>query len=395
MQPGAWVACGVVLALVGCGTPSGSGPGPLAPGGAGGHEVTPSPFALTGVADGFPFLTDIQPVPGQPSILAVSTNGGVLSWVSLADGSRADVLQIPEIDDPREGILGFAFHPKFPADRRVFVHYMVGSPNGDVSRISSFDVSAGTPLGTAADEKILVELEWPLPDHDGGALAFGPDGMLYAAFGDGGHGLTPTSKSQDPLDLWGKMVRLDVDRTSGALPYAIPSDNPFAGRAGIRHEIFALGFRNPWRFSFTPDGTLVVADVGADAWEELNLARGGENFGWNVMEGDACYPPGSTCPTAGMTKPHFKYAHGKGACIVGGHVYQGARLPALRGLYVFADYERGTVWALDLAGAGPPRVVGESGRHLVAIARDSAGELYFGDIISGEILRLDGVDPAP
>ena len=386
MRPAAW-AFGVVFALVGCGTTPGNGRGD--------PEETPSPFALTRVADGFPLLTDIQPVPGHSSFLAVSINGGVLSWVSLADGSRAEVLRIPEVDEPREGILGFAFHPEFPADPRVFLHYMLSFPTGDVTRISSFDVSAGTPLGTAAGEKVLLELEGPLPDHDGGALAFGPDGMLYAAFGDGGYGLTPTSKSQDPLELWGKMVRLDVDRTAGALPYAIPFDNPFVGRAGVRQEVFALGLRNPWRFSFAPNGTLVIADVGADAWEELNFARGGENFGWSVMEGDACYPPGSTCSTAGMTEPHFKYAHGKNACIVGGHVYQGARLPALRGMYVFADYERGTVWALDLASAGPPRIVGESGRHLVAIARDSTGELYFGDILSGEILRLDGVDPAP
>jgi len=395
MRAAAWMAACAVIALSSCGRSTGVGGAPLSPGGTGGDVTTPSPFALTVVADGFPLLTDVQPVPGQPSFLAVAINGGVLSWVSIDDGSRGEVLRIPEIDESKEGILGFAFHPRFPADDRVFVHYTLSEPTGDVTRILSFRVSPGTPLGQARDEKDLLELHGALPNHNGGALVFGPDGMLYAAFGDGGTDVAPTAMSQDPLELWGKVVRVDVDRSSGALAYGIPADNPFASRAGVRPEIFALGLRNPWRLSIAPDGALVIADVGADAWEELNVARGGENFGWNTMEGDGCYPAGTACASTGMTVPLHQYEHGQAACITGGHVYQGAALPALRGLYVFADYERGTMWAMDLAGDAPPRIVGESGRHLVTIALDAAGELYVGDIFSGEILRLDGIDAAP
>jgi len=359
--------------------------------------VTPSTFALTVVADGFPLLTDVQPVPGQPSHLAVSVNGGTISWVSMDDGSRGEILRIPEIDESKEGILGFAFHPGFPGDDRIFVHYSVSESSLDLTRISSFHVSPGIPLGVADDETVVLQLDGALPNHNGGAIAFGPDGMLYAAFGDGGTDAAPTALSQDPLELWGKAVRLDIDRTTGTSAYGIPPGNPFVGRADHREEIFALGLRNPWRMSFAPDGALLIGDVGADGWEELDVARGGENFGWNEMEGAACWPLGAACNDAGMTPPLHAYEHGDAACITAGHVYQGSALPALDGLYVFADYERGTIWAFDLEGSAPPRVLLESERHLVTIARDEAGELYVGDIISGEILRLSakGAVPAP
>ena len=387
----------------GSGSGSGAGPGNGTAGnggtgGSGGALPTPGPLTLTVVASGFPWLTDLQFLPGDESILVVTDNGGAARWVSLDDGRTGTILDLPAIDETREGLLGLAFHPAFPADRRIFVHYaLAGATAGeDVVRISSFALGDGDPVGPAQGEEVLLELAAPLPNHNGGQVAFGPDGYLWASFGDGGTVEAPRATGGDPGTLWGKLVRIDVDRREGGKPYGIPADNPFVTDPAVLPEIWALGLRNPWRFSFDDAGRPIVADVGAASWEEISIVRAGENHGWITMEGTDCFPPGSTCETDGLVPPTFAYAHEDdgGACVTGGFVYGGDRLPALRGLYVFADFERGTIDAVDLERPSHPRRLGTApGRQLVAFARDAAGELYLGDLASGEILRLDGIDP--
>ena len=241
---------------------------------------------------------------------------------------------------------------------------------------------------------ILLELEAPLPNHNGGQVAFGKDGYLWASFGDGGTVEAPRATSQAPDTLWGKLVRIDVDGRDGAKPYAIPADNPFVADPSILPEIWALGLRNPWRFSFDEKGLPIVADVGTDRWEEISLVRAGENHGWNSMEGRDCFPAESSCDAGSYSLPSHAYRHDgvNDFSITGGFLYLGQRIPALHGRYLFADFERGTISSIDLRTEVESILHLETERMFVAFARDAAGELHIGDFASGEIFRLDPAD---
>jgi glucose/arabinose dehydrogenase len=251
-----------------------------------------------------------------------------------------------------EGFLGLAFHPKFRENGEFFVYYTNKAPKHQ-NVIARYRVSKDDPSkADPASEEILLVLDKPFWNHDGGTLAFGPDGYLYIAVGDGGLANDPFGNGQKLSTLLGKILRIDVDRKDEGLAYAVPKDNPFVGRSGARPEIWAYGLRNVWRLAFDPKtGLLWAGDVGQDVWEEIDLIEKGGNYGWNVRE--ATHPfvakggkPSNAKKPAGMIDPIFEYHHDVGKSITGGSVYRGKKIPELVGAYLYADYVSGKLWAL-------------------------------------------------
>ena len=268
-----------------------------------------------------------------------------------------------------KGLLGFAFSPDFARTGVFFLDYTRGGPLR--TEIASF-TSSGT-VADRASEVVILEIAQPFDNHNGGQLAFGPDGYLYIGMGDGGSGGDPMRNGQNKNVLLAKLLRIDVsDRTT----YRVPADNPFAAGGG-RGEIWAYGLRNPWRFSFdAATGTLWLADVGQDAWEEVDLVSRGANFGWNIMEGTHCYNA-SSCSTAGLTLPVFEYGHSLGCSVTGGFVDRGAT-PELNGIYVLGDYCSGRLWGLRYANGAvtASAQIGTAGFSIGSFAQDRAGEVY-------------------
>ncbi len=292
------------------------------------------------------------------------------------------------------GLLGLAFHPRFAQNGRLFVDYTRAGDGATV--ISELQAAADHQSADPASERVLLTIAQPFANHNGGQLAFGPDGYLYIGMGDGGSGGDPFGNAQNLGVLLGKILRIDVDQRDGEQPYAVPPDNPFApqgARAGEgAPEIWAYGLRNPWRFSFDPrGGDLYIGDVGQGEYEEIDRqpgdSAGGENYGWNVMEGRHCYQDG--CDQAGYVKPIAEYTHDVGCSVTGGYVYRGSLYPELAGVYVFADYCSGTVFTLQVdEGTITPKPVLDSGLQVSSFGTDATGELYLADISGGGIYRV-------
>jgi glucose/arabinose dehydrogenase len=313
---------------------------------------------------------------------------------TLRDDPFVDLTSRIEAGGER-GLLGLAFHPDFAHNRRLFVHY---SRAGDGATVVS-ELRAAADLETAdpSSERVLLTVAQPFANHNGGQLAFGPDGYLYIGLGDGGSAGDPFGNAQNRNVLLGKILRIDVDAApQGERAYAVPRDNPFGPDgadpgAGLP-EIWAFGLRNPWRFSFDPDsGDLFIGDVGQGSWEEIDRqpvdSTGGENYGWNAMEGRHCYQ--ADCDQDRYVKPTADYGHDQGCSVTGGYVYRGAAQPTLRGVYVFADYCSGLVFTLqaDLSTNAPKRVL-DSDLGISAFGTDEGGELYLADINGGGIYRV-------
>jgi glucose/arabinose dehydrogenase len=284
------------------------------------------------------------------------------------------------------GLVGFDFHPRFAETGHVYLSY--AAPGGPVvtSRIARFTSTDGGLTFDATTATTILDIEQTHPGriHLNADLRFGPGGHLYAGFGDGGPQGDPEGHAQRLDSLRGKILRIGVD---GAEPYAIPSDNPFVGVAE-REEIFALGLRNPWRFSFDRlTGDLWVGDVGAGDREEIDIVRPGANLGWPLLEGRQCVEP-MTCDAGGpFVEPIAEYPHGAaGASVTGGFVYRGRALPALAGHYVFGDFMTGEIFAVNSDGA--LMVVARTGRRLVSFAEDSSEEILAVDFASGRIFRV-------
>ncbi len=287
------------------------------------------------------------------------------------------------------GLLGLAFHPDYASNGQFYLNYTDLAGDTVVSR---WQVSGNADVADAGSEAVLLSVDQPFSNHNGGQLAFGPDGYLYIGLGDGGSGGDPQDNGQNRLTPLGKMLRIDVD--SGAL-YAIPDSNPFAFEDFTLDEIWALGLRNPFRYSFDRlTGDLYIADVGQDAIEEVNRqpanSNGGENYGWRLMEGSNCFNPGSNCNDGSLTLPIVQYSHGQGRCsITGGYVYRGERLTQLQGDYLYGDFCSGEIFlATQDASGWSQQVLLDTSMQISTFGEDEQGELYVASI-AGQVARLE------
>jgi len=340
----------------------------------------------------------------KPGIIRVfdATNPNVATTQVFLD-IRSRVVQLGQCEC---GLLGLAFHPDFPANRRVYINY--NDPQFR-SITSEFMTPDGGLTLDPASERILLTVNKPADNHNGGQLHFGPDGFLYLGLGDGGGGGDPQENAQNPMRLLGKMLRIDVNSQPGGQPYGIPADNMFPANprcnvngSGAQNcpEIYALGLRNPWRWSFDRQtGTQWVADVGQGSWEEINILTRGGNYGWDNREGAHCFEPPSGCITAGMIDPVAEYDHSVGESITGGYVYRGTQTTELFGRYVFADFITGLIASLTPGpggtytitrhvqpGQAPPGAPGQL--NISAFAESNSGELYLVDFFRGQLFRL-------
>ncbi len=294
--------------------------------------------------------------------------------------------------DNERGLLSVAFHPDYKNNGIFFVDY-TGEPDG-ATVIERYRVSADPNVADANSGRVILEFAQPEANHNGGMMAFGPDGYLYIGTGDGGgagdeHG--PIGNGQNLNTLLGKMLRIDVN----ADPYAIPADNPFVNRADAKPEIWAYGLRNPWRFSFDrATGDLYIGDVGQGSREEIDFqaasAHGGENYGWRIMEGDECYDAAQNCARTDLIPPIAVYSHDFGCSVTGGYVYRGQTYAWLDGQYLFADYCSGIVWATarDANGVWQTRRVGKFDDTISSFGQDANGELYVVGHGNGVIYKL-------
>jgi glucose/arabinose dehydrogenase len=294
-----------------------------------------------------------------------------------------------------QGLLSVAFPPGYATKRHFYVYYTDQNGNNIVAR---FGLTADPNAADPNSEQIVLTLSHPTySNHNGGQTAFGPDGYLYIGTGDGGGGGDPDGNAQNPATLLGKLLRIDVE-TGNPATYTIPPTNPFAGLSdGVRDEIWALGLRNPWRFSFDRlTGDLYIGDVGQNAWEEIDFqpaaSPGGENYGWNILEGSACYNPPSGCsPPPNYAAPVAVYNHSLGCSVTGGFVYRGSPASPLYGIYMYGDYCSGRIWGLRRVGdTWQNQILGQlpAGFSLSTFGEDENGTLYFGSLSSGKIFQV-------
>ena len=287
------------------------------------------------------------------------------------------------------GLLSVAFPPDYAARGHFYVDYT--SRSGDTV-VSRFGLTADPGVADPTSEEIILTIPQPYANHNGGQLAFGTnDGYLYIGMGDGGSAGDPDNRGQNPAELLGKLLRVDVE--AGVSPYAIPATNPFTQTAGYRGEIWALGLRNPWRFTFDrANGDLYIADVGQNEYEEVDYqpaaSRGGENYGWRIMEGTHCYKA-SDCESVGLILPVAEYDHSQGCSVTGGVVYRGSQFDRLAGMYLYGDYCSGRIWGLRQSGAGwANQLLLKTAFNISAFGEDEAGGIYVTDYAGGKIYRI-------
>lgn len=355
------------------------------------------------IVQAFPHLAAITnpveltaPGDGTNRVFVVSQKGTIHEFAGTGDVSVKNVfldISSKVTASGEMGLLGLAFSPNYKTDGFFYVNYVRKNPATETV-IARYKVSAGHPnQADAASEEILLTYAQPFENHKGGKLAFGVDGYLYIAVGDGGSGGDPNKNGQNTKTLLGKILRIDVSKAGSGTPYIIPPDNPYKGNlTGVREEIYAYGMRNPWRFSIDKTtGLIWAADVGQDKIEEIDIIERGGNYGWNTMEGNECY--GSVgCSTTGLAMPIYTYLHGTlGASITGGYVSRDKNLPGLAGRYVYGDYVSGNIWALaslnkqfvqnDLIGK-------VTGGTLSSFGEDSNNNLYILNYSDGKIYKF-------
>ena len=364
-------------------------------------EQSPAPAVLAGIAVekvGEDFEQPVQLThagDGSGRLFVVGRRGTIqiIEGRAVQPAPFLNIGSLVSTGGSEQGLLGLAFHPDYRNNGRLLVNY---TDTDGHTVIAEYRVSVDDPDRADAEAvKIVLTYEQPYRNHNGGMLAFGPDGYLYVGTGDGGSGGDPLGNGQKLSTLLGKMLRIDVDAES---PYAIPSDNPFVGVAGVRPEIWAYGLRNPWRYSFDREtGDLYIADVGQNSIEEVSFqpagSAGGENYGWNDTEGSRCFSPGEACDKSGFVLPIAEYSHEEGCSITGGYVYRGQSETALRGHYVFGDYCSGRIWtsvrSADGVWATTERLT--TGLSISSFGEGEDGEIYFLDYRGGSIFRIKAV----
>ena len=348
------------------------------------------------VAQGLDMPVFVTSPPGERRLFILEKKGPIRivdeSGVLLPDPFiTLDVANVTSVGDER-GLLGLAFHPDYATNRKFYVFY---SDNGSDTVVEQYLASESNPnvADPESGERVLF-LQDPYSNHNGGMIAFGPDGYLYIGIGDGGSGGDPEEWAEDLTVLFGKILRIDVDQ----LPYTIPNDNPFAGSTTAADEIWSYGLRNPWRWSFDRmTGDMYIGDVGQNAWEEVNVepadSPGGVHYGWDTREGKHCFEPSTGCETTGRTDPVYEYSQSGGGCtVVGGYVYRGCRMPGHHGTYFFAEYCSGWVRSFEWdGGTGYTDEAEWSGLaldNIVSFGEDGQGELYIVTIDPGEVRRI-------
>jgi uncharacterized repeat protein (TIGR03806 family) len=380
------------------------------------HRVPNTSFLLSTAGDtlaemdlerAFLNLSFFQPVflthanDGSDRLFMVERAGEIIVFQNQDDIEESNVfLDITDrvaINGSETGLLSLAFHPSYPDSNKIYINYTYGNL---FSRVSEFRLSSDPDSVDENSERVLLTVDQPYTNHNGGQIAFGPDGYLYIGFGDGGSGGDPLGSGQNLQTLLGAILRIDVDTTSGELEYGIPADNPYVGNGnGWREEIWAWGLRNPWRFSFdAPAGRLWAGDVGQNKWEEIDLIEKGKNYGWNIMEGFHCYSPSSGCDTTGLALPVVEYEHpqGAGRSVTGGYVYCGTKQQRLNEIYIYADYVVNTIWGLRYEDdeVVDHKVLAQSPVSISSFGQDEAGEVYVVGY-NGNIYRFIEKEGAP
>jgi len=339
------------------------------------------------VINAFPNLSFAQPLDlqvandGSNRIFIAEKAGVIRVFENESSINESNIfLDLGAIASSSEqGLLGFAFHPNFQSNGYVYVYY---TPNSNFAFVSRFTLlQENSQMADLNSELVILEIPQPQTNHNGGQLTFGPDGYLYVAVGDGGGGGDPDGNAQNRSNLLGNILRIDIDDTQEGLNYAIPVDNPFANEPNLRSEIYAFGFRNPWRMSFdSQTGKLWTGDVGQGEIEEIDVVTLGGNYGWNLFEGTACFS--GNCDNTNLIPPVFEYVQDNGdRSITGGYVYHGSSITSIRGKYVYGDFVSGRIWALNEDGSAN-ELITESRLSIASFGTDANEELY--------ILAFDG-----
>ena len=352
----------------------------------------------------------------KPDTLFIIEQHGVVQRLINGEVALFPLLNIrhrvhqPKMPGDERGLLGFALHPKYSKNGRIFVNYV---SKKDSTVISEYEVDLKTRMANSNNEKIILKFKQPYSNHNGGQLAFGPEGFLYIAVGDGGYAGDPNENGQNLENIFGTILRIDVD---GKPPYEIPVDNPFLNEKKTKGEIYCYSLRNAWRFSFDAEtGDLYIGDVGQSSWEEIDYLpanSSGANFGWNKMEGTHCYPPGEECEKDGLELPIFEYPNNanfmktligwdqnnaQGCSVTGGYVYRGSQFPELYDHYIFGDYCTGKVWSFTVKNGTSQnyaewKITGlDEDLYLSSFGEDGKGELYIVNH-TGSIYKIVGVE---
>jgi len=331
----------------------------------------------------FQHLTNlVQPDDGQSHIFVTEQPGQIHVFPDDQETTHTEIFL--DIQDRvskssnEEGLLGIAFDTKYSTSGLFYVYYSASPPRRSV--LSRFSVNESDPnTADLSSETIILEISQPYKNHNGGQIAFGPDGYLYIGLGDGGSSGDPMGNAQNVSTLLGTILRIDVSDVSENKSYDIPLDNPFVGIDGAREEIWAYGLRNPWRFSFdATTGLLWTGDVGQRKWEEIDIVERGLNYGWNTMEGGHCFSPTNKCDTTNLGLPVAEYDHSEGCSITGGYVYRGGEIPWLLGTYVYGDYCSGKIWGLRYDGDSviEHSMLLDSKLSITSFGQDLDGKLY-------------------
>lgn len=351
-------------------------------------QTPPNPMDAT-LTDAFPglrfnYAIELTTAPDAANRFFVALQTGQIevfeNQANTASKSTFLDIQTRLLSGGERGLLGLAFHPDYANNGYFYVNYTRNN-SGLETVIARFKVKTGKPNEADPNsELILLTFDQPYANHNGGAIKFGKDGLLYIATGDGGSGGDPQNYAQNRTNLLGKILRIDVNKTENGLNYAIPTDNPYRNNTqGFRAEIYAYGLRNPWKISFDRQtGALWTADVGQNAYEEIDIIEKGKNYGWRFREANHCYNPTENCPSNDLTDPVFEYSQENGdRSITGGYVYRGKKHPAWQGKYLYGDYASGRIWLLTYTNNQTQnQLLWDTTQQISSFGEDKEGELY-------------------